>query len=91
MFIGVAEETISLSEFRGATRFVVSRTLKGDALETRWIEHSVAAPSICGRHFERGESHTVLARVQDGRLSSAGCFDSVHFELADYERALGLR
>ena len=91
MFIGVAQETVILSEFRGATRFAVSRTLKGESLETRWVEHSLAAPSTCGLNFEGGRSHTVLARMDQGSLRSAACVDSLHFELADYERALGLR
>jgi hypothetical protein len=91
MFVGVAQETITLSRSRGATRFAVSRTLKGEPLDTRWVEHSLAAPSTCGLHFERGRRRTVLARLHDGRLSTGACSDAMHFPLADYERALGLR
>jgi len=66
-------------------RFEVSRTIKGEALAERAVMHATDAP-LCGVRFTMGRETVILARVQDGVLTTSLC-DAAQFPLADYERA----
>jgi hypothetical protein len=66
-------------------RFAVSRTIKGEALPVRAVMHAVDGP-MCGVRFTPDRDYTILARLQDGVLTTSAC-SAPQFPLADYERA----
>ena len=67
------------------TRFEVRRTIKGEALPTRAVMHAVDE-AMCGVRFSADRDYTILARLQDGVLTTSAC-NAPQFPLADYERA----
>lgn len=66
-------------------RFEVRRTIKGEALPTRAVMHATDA-AMCGVRFAARRDYAILARVQDGVLTTSACH-APQFPLADYERA----
>lgn len=70
-------------------RFEVSRTIKGEALPERAVMHATDAPR-CGVRFGTGRETVILARVQDGVLTTSAC-SAPQFPLADYQRAARAR
>ena len=90
MFVGRADGTATRREDGmsvGVTRFVVQRTLKGEARPVRRIEHGMDMGGMCGLQFERGRTYTVIAYVHDGRLHTSMC-SQPQFPIEAYERAL---
>ena len=93
MFIGRAgQTTLRDGEFgaMGTTSFTVERTLKGPAMDVREVEHFAGDAAMCGVHFQRGRTYTVLASVHEGRLRTDAC-SGAQFSLQEYERALSNR
>lgn len=72
----------------GVTRFEVQRTLKGRAMTVRRIAHSTSGEASCGVAFTPGQTYVVMARADEGRLTTSLC-SQPQFPLPDYERALG--
>jgi hypothetical protein len=68
------------------TRFVVSRTLKGQARRDWRIAHHVQSPT-CGVTFQPGREYVLLAGPELGRMTTSLC-QQPQFPLADYERAV---
>ncbi|RZJ88864.1 MAG: hypothetical protein EON88_20665 [Brevundimonas sp.] len=66
-------------------RFEVRRTIKGEALPVRAVMHAVDG-AMCGVRFTPDRDYTILARVQDGVLTTSAC-SAPQFPLSDYERA----
>ena len=66
-------------------RFEVSRTIKGEALPIRAVLHATDT-ALCGVRFSADRDYTILARVQDGVLTTSACH-APQFPLADYVRA----
>jgi len=66
-------------------RFEVSRTIKGEALPTRAVMHAVDT-AMCGVRFAADRDHAILARLQDGVLTTSAC-NAPQFPIAEYERA----
>lgn len=94
MFVGRAVETTTREEDGGltvgVTRFVVERTLKGDARDVQTVEHSTTMRGMCGVVFAGGQTYTVLASAHGGRLATGSC-SRPQFPIAEFEQALGLR
>lgn len=66
-------------------RFEVSRTIKGEALPARAVMHAVDT-AMCGVRFTADRDYTILARLQDGVLTTSAC-NAPQFPIAEYERA----
>jgi hypothetical protein len=93
MFVGRAIETTTREDNGmtvGVTRFVVERTLKGDARNVQTVEHLTTMGGMCGVVFARGQAYTILASAHRGRLATGSC-SRPQFPIAEFEKALGLR
>ena len=83
--------SLSNPDTQMATRFAVSRTLKGPASQSVIIHHTISNGANCGIAFHSTRQVLIFAyRAADGTYRTNSCA-SPQFPLAAYEQALNLR
>lgn len=87
-FIGTVEsEERQAGPYEDAvrTRFAVTRTLKGQPLPVRTVEHASDNGGNCGIDFKVGQTVLVFAYTSKAGLSTSSC-SAPQFPLAEFER-----
>ena len=94
IFVGRADGREILHRDGGAptaaTRFIVSKTLKGERQRVRRVVHGEDTGGMCGIRFRRGQTYLVIAYRDEGRLRTNSCA-APQFPRAEFERLAARR